>query len=46
MGMLLYMQDYLNSLVTVGTKYFNSLSAKHRFPSQRSRFNFTSGKHP
>ena len=24
MGILLYMQDYVNSLVALGTKYFNS----------------------
>ena len=44
--MFLYMQDYLNSLVAMDTKYFNSLSVKQRFPSQRSRFDFKSGRHP
>ena len=42
MGMLLYMQDYVISLVTLGTKYFNSPWVKHRFPSQRSSFDFGS----
>ena len=27
-------------------KHFNSLSVKHRFPSQRSRFDSRRGKHP
>ena len=36
-GMLLCMKDHVNSLVALSTKHFDSLSAKHRFPSQRSR---------
>ena len=34
--MLLYMQDYVNLLVALGIKHFNSLLVKHRFLSQRS----------
>ena len=45
MKMLLYMQDYVNSLVVLGTKPCNSPSVKHGSPSQRSRFN-SRGRHP
>ena len=31
--MLLCMEDYVNSLVGLGTKHFDSSSVKHRFPS-------------
>ena len=41
--MLLYMQDYVNLQVALGTKHINSPSVKHRFPSQRSRF-YTRGE--
>ena len=33
-------------LVALANKHFNSLSVKHRFPSQRSKFDSKSGKHP
>ena len=45
-GMLLYISDYANSLVTLANKYFNSLLVKHRIQSQRSRFDSRSWKHP
>ena len=45
-GMLLCMQDFVKSLVALATKHFNSQSIKHQFPSQRSTFDFWSGKHP
>ena len=45
-GMLLYISDYANSLVTLANKYLSSLSVKHRIRSQRSRFDSRSGKHP
>ena len=44
--MLLYMEDYINSLVVLANKHCNSLMVKHRFPSQRSRFDSRSGKYP
>ena len=46
LGLLKYMYDYVNSLATPANKHFNSLSVKHQFPSQRSRFDSRSGKHP
>ena len=46
MGMYLYMHDYANSLMALGTKHFNSLLVKRRCPSQRSRFNYGIGKPP
>ena len=42
--MLLYMQDYVNSLVALGTEHFNSSFVQHL--SQRSKFDFSNGKHP
>ena len=32
--------------MALGTKHFNSLLVKHRFPSQRSRFDSKREKHP
>ena len=32
--------------MALATKHFSNLSVKHRFPSQRSRFDSRSGKHP
>ena len=44
--MLLYMQDYVNSLVALGTEHFNSSFVKRQHLSQRSKFDFSNGKHP
>ena len=45
MGMPLYMQDYVKSLVALDTAYLNNPLVNRRFPFQRSTFDFTSGKH-
>ena len=45
MGMPLYMQDYVKSLVALHTAYLKNSLANCRFPFQRSTFDFTSGKH-
>ena len=44
--MLLYIQDYVNLILALGTKHLNSPSLNHRFSSQSSRFDFKSGKDP
>ena len=45
-GMPSYMQVYMNSFVALATKHCSSLSIKHWFPSQRSRFDSRRGIHP
>ena len=44
--MLLYMEDYVNSLIGLDNKHFDSSSVKHRFPSQNPRLSHRIGKHP
>ena len=45
MKMLLHMQDYVNSLVAIGTKHLRRTLVKLQFPSRGSRFDSRNEKH-